>query len=282
MCYYSVMAHISWNEIQDRATEVASKWQGETYEKGESQSFWSDFLAIYGIDRRRHGAFFEYAIKKGSGSQGFIDMFWPGKLLAEQKSGGRDLGKANIQAYEYLETMPDHDLPQAIVLSDFANFTFILQDGRNEKVEFALADLPKHVKLFAFLLGETSQKTAEEQPVNRQAAEAMARLHNQLRDDNYTGHDLEVLLVRLVFCMFADDSGIFEHGQLRGYIANRTAADGSDLGSRLVDIAIDQPRDVTHPAVGNRCVDVGHLQRGDRVTLAVGEGLEGGGPPLVR
>lgn len=239
------MAHISWNEIQDRATEFASKWQGETYEKGESQSFWSDFLAMYGIDRRRHGAFFEYAIKKGSGSQGFIDMFWPGKLLAEQKSGGRDLGKANIQAYEYLETMPDHDLPQAIVLSDFANFTFILQDGRNEKVEFALADLPKHVKLFAFLLGETSQKTAEEQPVNRQAAEAMARLHNQLRDDNYTGHDLELLLVRLVFCMFADDSGIFEHGQLRGYITNRTAADGSDLGSRLVDIfqTINTPRE---------------------------------------
>ncbi len=239
------MAHISWNEIQDRATEFASKWQGETYEKGESQSFWSDFLAMYGIDRRRHGAFFEYAIKKGSGGQGYIDMFWPGKLLAEQKSGGRDLGKANIQAYEYLETMPDHDLPQAIILSDFANFTFILQDGRNEKVEFALADLPKHVKLFAFLLGETSQKTAEEQPVNRQAAEAMARLHNQLRDDNYTGHDLEVLLVRLVFCMFADDSGIFEHGQLRGYVANRTAADGSDLGSRLVDVfqTINTPRE---------------------------------------
>ena len=239
------MAHISWNEIQDRATEFASKWQGETYEKGESQSFWSDFWPCMASTAAGTVLFFEYAIKKGSGPQGFIDMFWPGKLLAEQKSGGRDLGKANIQAYEYLETMPDHDLPQAIVLSDFANFTFILQDGRNEKVEFALADLPKHVKLFAFLLGETSQKTAEEQPVNRQAAEAMARLHNQLRDDNYTGHDLELLLVRLVFCMFADDSGIFEHGQLRGYIANRTAADGSDLGSRLVDIfqTINTPRE---------------------------------------
>ena len=97
------MAHISWNEIQDRATEFASKWQGETYEKGESQSFWSDFLAMYGIDRHRHGAFFEYAIKKGSGSQGFIDMFWPGKLLAEQKSGGRALSKAHKQ----LDRAPD-------------------------------------------------------------------------------------------------------------------------------------------------------------------------------
>ena len=68
------MKNLSWNEITDRAAEFASKWQGETYEKGESQSFWSDFLAVYGIDRRRHGAFFEYAIKKGSGKQGFIDI----------------------------------------------------------------------------------------------------------------------------------------------------------------------------------------------------------------
>lgn len=134
-------------------------------------------------------------LKAGSGAQGFIDMFWPGKLLAEQKSGGKDLAKANIQAYEYLETMPDYHLPQAIVLSDFANFVLIMQDANNQKVEFALHDLPKHVKLFGFLINEQSQNLAEEDPVNIKAAEAMARLHNQLRDDNYTGHDLELLLV---------------------------------------------------------------------------------------
>ena len=229
------MPHLSWNEIQDRATEFASKWEGETYEKGESQSFWSDFLAVYGIDRRRHGAFFEYAIKKGSGAQGFIDMFWPGKMLAEQKSGGRDLGAAGVQAYEYLETMPDHDLPVGIVVSDFATFQLKNLETRDE-VSFKLEDFPRFVKEFAFLIGENIKKTAEEEPVNRQAAEAMARLHNQLRDDNYTGHDLEILLVRLVFCMFADDSGIFEHGLLHEYLENRTSEDGSDLGPRLVQV----------------------------------------------
>lgn len=239
------MTNLSWNEITDRATEFVSKWAGETYEKGESQSFWSDFLAIYGIDRRRHGAFFEYAIKKGNGKQGFIDMFWPGKLLAEQKSGGKDLGKANIQAYEYLETMPDHDLPQAIVLSDFANFVFIEQNGKNEKVEFTLEQLPKHVKLFGFLIDQQSKKTHEENPVNIKAAEAMANLHNQLRDDNYTGHDLELLLVRLVFCMFADDSGIFDHQVLQEYLESRTSEDGSDLGNRLVQVfeILNTPRE---------------------------------------
>lgn len=229
------MPHLSWNEIQDRAAVFASKWQGETYEKGESQSFWSDFLTVYGIDRRRHGAYFEYAIKKGSGAQGFIDLFWPGKLLAEQKSGGRDLGKAGTQAYEYLETMPDHDLPQAIVVSDFASFQ-VKDLLTHQTTEFSLQDFPRHVKLFGFLIGEQSRTLAEEDPVNRKAAEAMARLHNQLRDDNYTGHDLEVLLVRLVFCMFADDSGIFERGQFHDYLENRTSEDGSDLGSRLIQV----------------------------------------------
>ncbi|OYW85429.1 SAM-dependent methyltransferase, partial [Candidatus Saccharibacteria bacterium 32-49-10] len=71
---------------------------------------------------------------------------------------------------------------------------------------------------------------------NRKAAENMAALHNQLRDDNYTGHDLEVLLVRLVFCMFADDAGIFDQHALRDYLVQRTSVDGSDLGPRLMQI----------------------------------------------
>ena len=232
------MANLSWNEIQDRAVEFVSAWSDPakiSSERGDAQSFWSDFLSVYGIDRRRYGAFFEYAIKKGSGMQGFIDMFWPGKLLTEQKAPGRDLQKAQAQAWEYLATMPDHDLPQAIVVSDFLQF-YVTNTFTREQAVFALQDFPKHVKLFGFLIEQQSKNIAEEDPVNIKAAEAMAKLHNQLRDDNYTGHDLELLLVRLVFCMFADDSGIFEHGQLRGYITNRTNADGSDLGGRLVDV----------------------------------------------
>lgn len=203
------MPRLSWNEIQDYAVEFSAKYQGETYEKGESQSFWSDFLHVFGIDRKRYGAFFEYAIKKNGGAQGFIDMFWPGKLLAEQKSAGRDLTKATGQAFDYLHNMPDHDLPQAIVVSDFANFQVIDMESR-VVTEFKLQNFHKNVQLFGFLKDTKSKNLAEENPVNRQAAEAMAQLHNTLRDTGYTGHDLEVLLVRLVFCLFADDSGIFE------------------------------------------------------------------------
>ncbi len=261
------MTTLSWNEIQDRAAEFAAKWSDHSAissERGEAQSFWSGFLDIFGIDRRRHGAFFEYAIKKGSGSQGFIDMFWPGKLLAEQKAPGRDLSKATTQAYEYLETMPDHDLPEAIVMSDFANFVFIANDGSNEKVEFALAELPRHVKLFGFLLGQSSKRLAEEDPVNRKAAESMARLHNQLRADNYTGHDLEVLLVRLVFCMFADDSGIFDHQALRAYLNERTSDDGSDLGPRLMQVfdTLNKPLDQRQSSLDEAIASLPYINGG--------------------
>jgi hypothetical protein len=229
------MGRLSWNEIQDRAVEFSAKYKGETYEKGESQSFWSDFLHVFGIDRKRYGAFFEYAIKKNGGGQGFIDMFWPGKLLAEQKSAGRDLTKATTQAFDYLHNMPDHDLPIGIVVSDFATFQFIDLDTR-VVTEFTLENLHKHVQLFGFLIEQQSKTFAEEAPVNRHAAEAMASLHNALRDTGYSGHDLELLLVRLVFCLFADDSGIFEQRSFEAYFYNRTQIDGTDFGPRLVKL----------------------------------------------
>ena len=229
------MGRLSWNEINDRAVKFVAKWRGTTYEKGESQSFWSDFLQVFGIDRRRHGAFFEHPVKKSSGKQGYIDLFYPGKLLIEQKSAGKDLDVAQRQAFSYLIAIPEHDLPKAIVVSDFKLFRFIDLETR-EKTEFAFEDLSKHIQLFGFLLGKTSKKIAEEDPVNRKAAESMAQLHNQLRDNNYAGHDLELLLVRLVFLMFAEDSGIFDRGILLEYINNRTSEDGSDLGLRLLEI----------------------------------------------
>lgn len=226
------MSQLSWNEIQKRALEFSSEWDGETYEKGESQSFWSEFLSVFGIERRRHGAYFEYAVKKIDNRQGFIDMFWPGMLLAEQKSAGRDLGAANTQAFDYLHNLGDEELPQYIIVSDFASFELVNLETR-ERTTFTLRDFPKKVKLFGFLIGRYSTNLQEEDPVNRKAAELMAALHNQLYDSNFKGHELELLLVRLVFCLFADDAGIFEKGNFQLYLKNRTSIDGSNLGPIL-------------------------------------------------
>lgn len=233
--YGSRVARSSWNDIRARAGKFAADWEGETYEKGEAQTFWTEFLALFDIDRRRAGGYFEHAVKLAGGKQGFVDMFLPGKLLAEQKSGGRDLQKAQSQALSYLDGIPDVDLPQAIVSCDFQTFQVMTLETR-EVETFALADLPDHVRLFGFLVDQTSSRYVEQAPVSRDAAERMAKLHQALYDSGYVGHRLELLLVRLVFCHFADDAYIFERGSFEKYLQNRTHQDGSDVGPRLAKL----------------------------------------------
>lgn len=229
------MVNVSWNSIRERAEDFARDWADESYERGESQSFWTSFLEVFGINRRRAGGYFEYAVRLERGRTGFVDMFLPGKLLAEQKSAGRDLGRAQTQALRYLDGIDDHDLPQSIVSSDFRTFQHLDLDTR-QVTNFALTDLPQHVKLFAALVDEAPEKYTEQTPVNRKAAEQMAELHRSLDAAGYHGHQLSVLLVRLVFCLFADDSGIFESGTFQKYLSRRTNPDGTDTGPRLIKL----------------------------------------------
>ncbi|WP_026536305.1 type IIL restriction-modification enzyme MmeI [Arthrobacter sp. H14] len=88
---------LAWNEIRKNAASFVNEWAGETYEKGESQSFWSDLFAVYGV-RRRNVAKFEQQARRITGGAGFIDVFWPGMMIAEQKSTGKSLGAAEAQA----------------------------------------------------------------------------------------------------------------------------------------------------------------------------------------
>src|ERR1039457_3021687 len=83
---------LSWNEIRHRAIAFSREWHGETREAAERQSFWNDFFNVFGV-RRRTVATFEEPVRKLSGDWGFIDLFWPGRQLAEHKSAGEDLGK---------------------------------------------------------------------------------------------------------------------------------------------------------------------------------------------
>ena len=98
---------LSWNEIRHRAIAFSREWQGETREAAERQSFWNDFFNVFGV-RRRTVATFEEPVRKLSGDWGFIDLFWPGRLLAEHKSAGEDLGKAHAQGMDLYDplTMP--------------------------------------------------------------------------------------------------------------------------------------------------------------------------------
>lgn len=84
---------LSWNEIRPRAAEFARDWADAGYEKGETQSFYNAFFRIFGVERRSVARYEEH-VKRLDDSQGFIDLFWPGVLLVEQKSAGRDLAAA--------------------------------------------------------------------------------------------------------------------------------------------------------------------------------------------
>ncbi|MXZ82630.1 MAG: class I SAM-dependent DNA methyltransferase, partial [Synechococcus sp. SB0666_bin_14] len=233
---------LSWNEVRARAAAFAEAWQDAAYEKGETQSFYNDFFQVFGVQRRtvaRH----EAHVAKLDNRSGFIDLFWPGVLLVEQKSAGRDLGAAYEQAGQYFDALPERERPRHILVSDFQ--TFQLHDlEERDTVVFALADLPGHVEAFGFILGVQRRTFRDQDPVNIAAAELVGLLHDQLAAAGHGGHDLERFLVRIVFCLFADDTGIFEPRDIFvELIETRTSEDGADLGPWLAQLfqVLDTP-----------------------------------------
>ena len=226
---------LSWNEIKSRALLFSRTWADAANEDSEAKPFWIAFFEIFGITDKRV-ATFELNVAKHGGRQGFVDLFWPGMLLVEQKSRGKSLDAAFQQALDYFPGIAERDLPQIIIVCDFARFR-VHRLATGETVEFALKDLHKHIRLFGFIAGYKAQSISAQDPVNIKAAERMGRLHDALKASGYSGHPLEVLLVRLLFCLFADDTGIFQPAQaFRTFIEERTAADGSDLGARLAQV----------------------------------------------
>ena len=223
---------LSWNEIRVRAATFAQEWADEGYEKGQTQLFYRDFLDIFGVPVRRV-ATFEEPVRLLGNRRGFIDLFWKGVLLVEQKSEGRDLTEAREQAFSYFSGISDADLPRYVLLSDFQTFELYDLD-EDENVGFTLAELPQYVEKFSFILGLQRRSFRDQDPVNIQASERVGQLHDALADAGYRGHDLEQFLVRIVFCFFADDTGIFEPRDIfLDLLENRTREDGSDLGGLL-------------------------------------------------
>jgi hypothetical protein len=226
---------LSWNEIRARAARFAEDWKDAHYEKGESQTFYNEFFNIFGVARRRV-ATLEEPVKKLGNERGFIDLFWKGLLLVEQKSAGRSLVKAKQQALDYFPGLKEAELPRFVLLSDFQ--TFELHDlDEGIEVSFALSDLPKHIEHFGFILGVQKRTFRDQDPVNIKASELMGKLHDALKASGYVGHDLERMLVRLVFCLFADDTGIFEpRGIFLDLVTQRSQVDGSDTGRLLSEL----------------------------------------------
>ena len=233
---------LSWNEVRTRAAAFSEEWRDASYEKGETQSFYNEFFEVFGV-LRRSVARYEERVKKLNDDSGFIDLFWPGVLIVEQKSAGRDLGNAYEQAGNYFDAIPEHEKPRYILVSDFQNFE--LRDlDESQTDSFELKDLPAHVESFGFIMGVQRKTFRDQDPVNIAAAELVGKLHDALNSVGYRGENLERFLVRIVFCLFADDTGIFDTRDIfSDFIETRTSEDGSNLGALLAQLfqVLDTP-----------------------------------------
>lgn len=227
---------LALNEIRDRATAFAREWQDASSERADAQSFWNDFFHVFGLNRRRVAAF-ERPVRDlvTASRRGFIDLLWKGRLLVEHKSRGEDLDRAATQARDYFPGLRDADLPRYVVVSDFARIRLYDLDAGTER-EFPLRELAQRIGLFGFISGYETRDFGAASPVDIAAVRKLGELHDQLEASGYSGHPLQVWMVRLLFCLFADSTGIFETGTFRDYLDLRTTPDGSDLGPRLAKL----------------------------------------------
>ena len=273
------MPHLGWNEVRDRAIRFSREHAGDRSESAEKQTFWNDFFNVFGL-RRASLASFEANVINLKGNKGAIDLLWRGKLLVEHKSFGESLDKAESQAFAYIEALTSEnrwdEVPRFVLVSDFAHF--VLYDLEPEEQldlplfagrkvaphHFTLADFPKHIRHFAFMLGQTRVRLDPEDPANEKAYERMCELHDALKKGGFTGHDLERLLVRILFCLFAEDTLIFDPDTFTQFIRTQTREDGSDCGARLLELcdwlnnpAADGTLADTDPFYGFRYVNGG-------------------------
>ena len=233
---------LSWNEIKDRALHFSKEWADTSNEEADAKPFLVEFFNVFGISSKRVSTF-EHRVKKLDEKDGYIDLLWKGTILIEMKSRGKNLDKAYQQAKDYLHGLKQHELPKYILVSDFETFKLHdLEDNsdlgiENPKViEFKLNDLVNNVQHFSYILGYQKKVYKEQDPANIKAAELMGKLHDRLEEIGYTGHPLEVYLVRILFCLFAEDTTIFNKQQFQEFIEQRTNEDGSDLASKIQEL----------------------------------------------
>jgi hypothetical protein len=224
-------------DIRANAAAFARDWAGERRERAEKDTFWNEFFQIFGIGRRRVGAVFEYVARRYStGNHGFVDLLWPRHIGVEHKSAGHDLDEAMDQLVDYLPSVSDLDLPRLLVVCDFEHFV-VRDTETGVETRFTLAELPARVEMFAFLAGHTRSTVFEaEEEANLRATELLATIHDELLTFRYPAHDTRVLLVRLLYCLFADDTGVWAHRLFEDFIDVKTAEDGTDLGLRINEL----------------------------------------------
>ena len=242
-------------QIAAAAAAFAERWQGRGYERGESQLFWADLLTnVYGVENLPDFIRYEERVSSMVDSTNFIDGHIPStRVLIEQKSIDKDLrapvpqsegGKLTPfqQAKKYVANMPLSQHPKWIVTCNFAEFlVYDMEQPNGEPEQIFLKDLGKEYYRLQFLVDLKSEHITKEMQVSMKAGEIVGRIYDALLkqyDDNSPEalRWLNILCVRIVFCLYAEDAGVFRHDQFHDYLNGYNAEDLNDALLKLFNV----------------------------------------------
>ena len=231
------------------AAEFAERWKGRGYERGESQPFWIDLLInVFGIETPSDG-FITFEDHRMVDASNFIDgRIRSTKVLIEQKSLGKDLRKGILQsdgsllnpfqqARRYVVSLPVSEHPRWIVTCNFSEFlVYDMEQPNGEPEQILLENLGKEYYRLMFLVDAKNEHLSKEMQVSMQAGEIVGKIYEALvkqYDDNSPEalRWLNILCVRIVFCLYAEDAEIFTRDQFHDYLVRY---DAEDLRSALI------------------------------------------------
>ena len=215
-------------EQKNRAKKFAEFWKDKGYEKGQSQIFWTTLLTdVFGVENISEFIEFEDQVHIDK-TTGFIDGYIPStKVLIEQKSIEKDLRKPIKQsdgsllnpfqqAKKYIAELPVSKHPKWVITCNFKSFlVYDMNNPNSEPEEILLKNLPKEYYRLSFLVDEKSEHLKKEEELSFKAGELVGKLYDafskQYKDitNEQSQKDLNELCVRLVFCLYAEDAGLF-------------------------------------------------------------------------
>ena len=241
-------------QIAIAATEFAERWKGRGYERGESQPFWIDLLTnVFGIETPSNG-FITFEDHQKVDASNFVDgRIRSTRVLIEQKSIDKDL-RAPIkqsdgsllnpfqQARRYVVSLPVSEHPRWIVTCNFKEFlVYDMEQPNGEPEQILLENLGKEYYRLQFLVDAKNEHLSKEMEVSILAGEIVGKIYEALLkqyDDNSPEalRWLNILCVRIVFCLYAEDAGVFTHDQFHDYLVRYDAEDLRNALIRLFDV----------------------------------------------
>lgn len=269
------------NERRAAAKAFAEYWKDKGYEKGESQPFWLELLEnVFGVKNPAHYIKFEEQVSIDK-TNGFIDAMIPEtKVMIEQKGINKDLRKGILQsdgsmltpfqqAKRYIVDLPPSIQPRYIITCNFKEFLIYDRERPNDEPEsIKLCDLEKEYYRLMFLVDKEDENIKREMEISIQAGNVVGALYDEILkqyvnpENEETLKSLNQLCVRLVFCLYAEDAGIFGgHNKFHNYIQ---AFDAKDIRQSLINLfeILDTKIEERSPYIDERLKDFPYVNGG--------------------